>query len=251
MNTELIQLQPNLLVVKNVLSQDYLVKLHNAVRVGLEDEEWVRTNTDNDSKDIPVGEYIVKEYHIKDFGNAYKYEDKVVLMFSDAILYSPSHKRVKYFTKKMIYKKWDNMFNRCERSHSKNHEQNYQDRGIEVCDEWQKSSKSFILWSLLFTNYFEDSRIDRINDAKVYSPENVKYSTSKESTINRRNTIYILYSVIILPLADWARKLDVEYGYLYYRYKKYGEEVAKNEIRRLLDLREEQLSNQNKSNAED
>ena len=65
---------------------------------------------------------------------------------------------------------------------------NYRDRGIVVCDLWQKSPQAFGDW-LLAHGWRKGLQIDRIDNNKGYSPDNCRVVTCKENNNNRRNTL--------------------------------------------------------------
>ena len=70
---------------------------------------------------------------------------------------------------------------------SEYHLRNYRDRGITVCDLWQKSPLDFGDW-LLSHGWHKGLQIDRIDNRNGYSPENCRVVTPKENSNNRRNT---------------------------------------------------------------
>ena len=87
------------------------------------------------------------------------------------------------------YGVYHNMMVRC--GHSKGASErslrDYRDRGITVCELWQKSPLDFGDW-LLSHGWHKGLQIDRIDNRKGYSPENCRVVTPKENSNNRRNT---------------------------------------------------------------
>ena len=65
---------------------------------------------------------------------------------------------------------------------------NYRDRGITVCDLWQKSPLDFGDW-LFAHGWHKGLQIDRIDNSRGYCPENCRVVTPKENTNNRRVTL--------------------------------------------------------------
>lgn len=84
------------------------------------------------------------------------------------------------------YNTYHHMIKRC---YSKNHNSYdyYGGRGITVCDRWLES----------FENFYEDMgekpspkhSIDRINNDGNYEPDNCKWSTQSEQTVNSRHAL--------------------------------------------------------------
>lgn len=68
------------------------------------------------------------------------------------------------------------------------HLRNYRDRGITVCELWQKSPRDFGDW-LLAHGWRKGLQIDRIDNDQGYSPDNCRVVTPKENLNNRRNTL--------------------------------------------------------------
>ena len=64
----------------------------------------------------------------------------------------------------------------------------YRDRGITVCELWQKSPQAFGDW-LLAHGWHKGLQIDRIDNNLGYSPENCRVVTPKENANNRRDTL--------------------------------------------------------------
>lgn len=82
----------------------------------------------------------------------------------------------------------------------------YRDRGITVCELWQKSPRAFGDW-LLAHGWHKGLQIDRIDNNKGYSPENCRVVTPKENENNRRNTLRLNDGT---PLAMFCSSLGIE-----------------------------------------
>ena len=82
----------------------------------------------------------------------------------------------------------------------------YRDRGITVCELWQKSPRAFGDW-LLAHGWHKGLQIDRIDNSQGYSPENCRVVTSKENNNNRRNTLRLNDGT---PLAMFCSSLGIK-----------------------------------------
>lgn len=102
------------------------------------------------------------------------------------------------------YKIWAGMNKRCTNPKSSIWH-NYGGRGIQVCERWK-----------LFENFFEDMgdpppkhSLDRIDNDGNYEPENCRWATQKEQTLNMRKTRYLTIGGIKKPLQTWAEELGI------------------------------------------
>ena len=87
------------------------------------------------------------------------------------------------------YPTYASMMARCGHSKGASERQlnDYRDRGITVCELWQKSPLDFGDW-LLAHGWHKGLQIDRIDNNQGYTPENCRVVTPKDNANNRRNT---------------------------------------------------------------
>ena len=99
----------------------------------------------------------------------------------DLIKINTKHGFAKRGARKKTYLVWKNMKSRCS-GNIRDDNKYYFDRGIRVCEEWEKS----------FVQFFNDMgecpykmSIDRIDNNRNYEPGNCKWSTHSEQMLNR------------------------------------------------------------------
>ena len=86
------------------------------------------------------------------------------------------------------YSTWYGIKNRCFNKKQPRYK-DYGGRGINLCKEWADSFQEFYAFVSKLPHAFEDGySIDRINNDGNYEPGNVKFSTSHEQNMNRRNS---------------------------------------------------------------
>ena len=104
------------------------------------------------------------------------------------------------------YRAWHSMKYRCSSPTAQNYE-NYGGRGIKVCDSWVES----------FDNFFNDMgrrpsdlhSIDRIDNDGDYCPENCRWATKAEQSMNIRTNKWVIYEGQKMILAELGRKLGM------------------------------------------
>lgn len=100
-----------------------------------------------------------------------------------------------------------------ERCYNPKHESypDYGGRGIAVCEQWHS-----------FSRYYEDTgdvpeeglTLDRVNNDGNYEPDNVRWATIAEQSMNRRNTRYVEWDGAKKTLKQWASDLGISYEIL-------------------------------------
>lgn len=90
---------------------------------------------------------------------------------------------------------------------------NYWGRGVNICDEWV-DFENFMNWAL--SNGYNDSlTIDRIDNDKGYFPNNCRWVTIRQQANNRRNNVIIEIGNERDTLANWCRRKNKDYTYIY------------------------------------
>jgi hypothetical protein len=101
--------------------------------------------------------------------------------------------------------RWANMLDRCENPHNKAYK-NYGGRGITVCQEWHDFFKYL---EDLPDGYFDKAELDRIDNSKGYSKENVRWLTKQDNCKNRRTNRFITFNNETKCVSDWARNIGI------------------------------------------
>ena len=115
------------------------------------------------------------------------------------------------------YQIYHAMIERCYNDKNKAYE-NYGGRGISVCNNWKNS----------FENFFADMgarpsskhSLDRINNNGDYCAGNCRWATVDEQLANRRTTIKLAYKGVVLPIAEWSKRLGINTSTLKNRIKR-------------------------------
>lgn len=124
------------------------------------------------------------------------------------------------------YRCWADMHQRC---YNKRHPR-YKDwggRGIVVCKRWYKENPEG------FKNYYNDRKllgsppdstytIDRINNDKEYSPDNIRWASKKEQRLNQQSARIrtLTYKGESLCMQEWAKKILAHPSNILYWLKK-------------------------------
>lgn len=121
--------------------------------------------------------------------------------------------------KPRLYRIWANMRTRCNNPNFTKYE-DYGGRGIKVCQEWQRF-ELFYEWAMA-NGYADTLTLDRIDNDNGYSPTNCRWVTQTEQCNNKRNNHLLTYNGETLTIAQWAKRLGVNYFSLHDRITKLG-----------------------------
>lgn len=77
-----------------------------------------------------------------------------------------------------------------------------------------------------FENFYADMgeapeglSIDRVDNARGYLPDNCRWATNFEQSVNKSNTVKLYWRGETKSLRVWAAELGLDYGRVYQRYK--------------------------------
>ena len=114
-----------------------------------------------------------------------------------------------------IYNIWRGMKTRCYTPSAGSYSR-YGAKGVRVCDEWFESFEAFYSWAIN-NGYKDDLTIDRIDNTKGYSPNNCRWVSPKEQSLNRRNVRMITYKGKTQCIAAWAKEKGIDKTVLLHR----------------------------------
>lgn len=96
---------------------------------------------------------------------------------------------------------WCRMINRCTNKNGEDYH-NYGGRGITVCDRWMNSFENFL--ADMGEKPSKKMSIDRINNDGPYSPDNCRWATNKEQSLNKRTNALLTIKGVTKTQTEWA-----------------------------------------------
>lgn len=106
-----------------------------------------------------------------------------------------------------LYRKWLSMIQRCCNPNCRIFKF-YGAKGVAICDEWRSSFEKFSEWAKS-SGYVDGLTIDRIDVFKGYSPDNCRWATNKEQSLNRRNTKRYEIDGVSRTIGEWCESFDI------------------------------------------
>lgn len=100
------------------------------------------------------------------------------------------------------------MIERCNPNNTNPKNRAYREKGITVCEEWEKSIGAFIKFAEE-NGYKEGLTIDRINSNKGYYPGNCRFVPMREQPLNTSRNVFLEVDGEVIMLSDLARKCNV------------------------------------------
>jgi hypothetical protein len=114
------------------------------------------------------------------------------------------------------YAIWAGIKKRCSEKSTGKSRRLYFDKGIRVCERWQK-----------FENFLEDmgekpegKSIDRIDSNGHYEPSNCRWATPKEQANNMSSNNIVEYNGKRQTVSEWAHELNIKANTLTYRLRR-------------------------------
>lgn len=115
------------------------------------------------------------------------------------------------------YASWEGMRARCLNPNSPTFH-HYGGRGISVCHRWGE----FTAFLTDMGERPEGATIDRIDVNGDYSPENCRWATRREQSLNTRRNVRWTFAGETLTVSEWAAHLGVSKSTLRMRVKRDG-----------------------------
>jgi hypothetical protein len=121
-------------------------------------------------------------------------------------------------TKSPEFTVWQMMIQRCCNPSTVSYA-SYGARGITICKRWRDSFEAF--YADMGDRPSPEHTLERVDNAKGYSPDNCRWASSLEQGQNKRNNHLLTFKDQTLTLQEWSRRLDIPKSTLLNRLK-YG-----------------------------
>jgi hypothetical protein len=101
---------------------------------------------------------------------------------------------------------WKGMLQRCRDTNATNY-RNYGAKGITVCDRWAGSFESFL--ADVGPQPSPAHSLDRIDRARGYEPDNVRWATKTQQSRNQSNNHVIEHGGVSCTIAEWGERTGI------------------------------------------
>lgn len=189
---------------------------------------------------LPCGKSVVRWFCLCDCGKFCTINSKELIggITGSCGCYGKEQRRKAHFKSYVpcnrLSKIYSHIIERCYSQKDKRYK-DYGGRGIIVCEEWlsKNGRKNFYNWAIK-NGYRDDLTIDRIDVNGNYEPNNCRWATQKEQSLNRRSNRKINYMGEMKTISEWAEQLKCNAKTLYYRKNKgwTDEDVIETPIKR-------------------
>lgn len=115
-----------------------------------------------------------------------------------------------------LYSIWTSMKKRCLNENCDRYK-DYGERGIEICDEWKNSFKSFYSWAIN-NGYRDDLSIERKDNDEGYNPDNCTWIPLEYQARNTRNTVRLEINGELYTLHELSDATGIPYQIIRSRY---------------------------------
>lgn len=119
-------------------------------------------------------------------------------------------------TRSTEYRIWEAMKRRCVNPGDHAYPR-YGGRGITVCPEWSESFERFLAD---VGRRPAGGSIDRIDNDGNYEPANVRWSTNKAQSNNRRSNVRLTIDGETLTVAQWSERVGINRFTIYMRLRR-------------------------------
>ncbi len=119
-----------------------------------------------------------------------------------------------------LWSRWNGIKRRCTNENDERYHQ-YGGRGIKVCDAWLESFDNFADWALAH-GYADTLTLERIDVNGDYCPENCKWISLQEQSLNKRGTKWVDYQGEHIQLIVLCDRMGLSYDTVHDRIYKRG-----------------------------
>ena len=112
---------------------------------------------------------------------------------------------------------WTSMKQRCLNPKNEQYH-NYGGRGITICDRWINSLQNFV--ADMGKKPSRNFTLERINVNLGYCPENCKWITKKEQSLNKRTSVKLEIKGVTKNASEWDKEMNLPEGTVCRRLKR-------------------------------